>query len=181
MADKKRFGAAAPGAHDQSFFYAVLLNGEYFTPEYLISPAESDKSDIQQVGMPKPDAPVMVTPANYSYAMLQFAGEHDAGRRFEWHDRNNARLPMITDRSKRIDHRLATTSLHTTGSSIDSDDWHGNVAWGDNHVTFETSGMFDEEMVQIQGVINRVPDDLFLDQPVGRMGRGGNAKMMHRD
>lgn len=176
-----QYGAATPTEMDQSLFFSLLLNGEFFTPEYMISPAE-DQALVQPIGFPnETDPPLIVTQANYSYAMLQFAGPNDAGRRYEWHDRNNAKVPQISDRSQLIDNKLKTTSLHTRDTSGESDDWEGNVAWGDNHADFESSGVIDEDGVQINGVTNSDDDDMFLDTPVGNMPRGGNVKMMYRD
>lgn len=122
-----------------------------------------------------------LTQTNYSYALLQFAGPNDVGRRAEWKDNFPANVPHVSGRSKSIDHSLATTSLNSDNESADSSDWEGNIAWGDNHQTYERSGFLAAESVQINGITNDELDDLFTDAPVGRMPKGGNAKMAYRD
>lgn len=153
------FGAAAPTDTDISASFAILLNGEFFEGDYIMSPAETDPSKVILDGEVNHRN---VTRANYSYAMLQYGSETgNAGRRFEMRDTNNSQAPAIADRSKAIDSKLATTSYHTDATDTDPDNWMGNIAWNDNHVTFESSSMFSTGRLRLGNKSNQEPDDIF--------------------
>lgn len=137
--------------------YAILLNGSYFTPEYAISPLEPNKVKAMPGSTP-------ITTANYSYALLSVADPTaDKGRRAEWFDTQNSQTPIAGDRSKAIDPRMTTTSIHVKATSTSSSDWQGNVVWNDNHVTFETTGLLPGDAIKIGDKAGKVGDidDLF--------------------
>ncbi len=140
-----RHGAPALSSKNPTaMVYALLLTGNYYTPEYAISPLEPNKAAATPGPMP-------ITSANYSFALLSIADPTaDKGRRMEWSNTENAHAPIAGDRSKAIDPTMKTTSLHVNTTDADSAHWRGNiVVWNDNHVTFENSGVFKGDQIKI--------------------------------
>lgn len=176
-ASQKQYGAATPTESDQSIVFAILLNKGFFTPDYAVSPSETDASI-------KPAPPVesswTITQSNYSHALLRFAGLNDKGRRTAWEDVGDDKTPVVSDRSKAIDPALKTTSLHTFDESGDSAKWEGNVAWNDMHMTFETTGIFGAQRLRIGSAANLEDDDIFLAKPISGMEQENDVAMMYR-
>src|SRR5690606_28861788 len=119
-------------AHGQTIEcrYGILLDGNYFTGEHMVSPVET------KTAWTTGD----VSTLNYSYAMLQLNGQSgakdnvnagDKGRRDEWRDTLNTIAPVISDRLTEGTYNQPDTwkSIHTTNPG----DWQGSVAWNDNH------------------------------------------------
>lgn len=154
--------------------YAILLSGNYVSPEYAISPLEPEKT--KELAKPGDTA---ITTANYSYAMLAVADPAaDKGRRTEWSDTQNSQAPVVADRSKAIDASLVTTSLHVESKTADSADWQGGVAWNDNHVTFETTGKLKVNMLKIGKTYDADGadmDDLFSGAAAGKFDATTNV------
>ena len=171
------YGAAAPTNADQSIVYAIMLTNSFFTPDYAVSPSEVDPLIKPAPGI---SAAATIDQRHYSYALLQFAGPDNAGRRLEWKATENSQCPAVTDRSKAIDPILTTTSIHTTATGSDSATWEGNVAWNDNHVTFETTGIIPAGKTKIGTAMAEGVDDLFLAAPVKGLAPDGDAKMTYR-
>ena len=93
-----------------------------------------------------------------------------------------ARTSSVTDRSMAIDPFLKTTSIHTQTTVADSAGWEGNIAWNDNHVTYETTGLINAGKTKVgdaAGSVDEV-DDLFLDTPVKGLPQDTNVKMTYR-
>jgi prepilin-type N-terminal cleavage/methylation domain-containing protein len=113
--------------------YRRLLELDYFTGNYLISPNESKK--IWSIG------PVGIE--NYSYAMLELDGSASIRkqRHLELKDTNNAEAVVYSDRA--IFNGSGIKSLWTQPSGANDSDWRGNVAWNDNHVTNELDPIVD--------------------------------------
>jgi len=109
--------------------YQILIDGDYFTPEYAISPSETDPL-IQPWDEKSP-----VTARNYSYAMLQVPEE--GGRRDEWGQTLNSQAIVISDRNTGS---VANPTSILTGRNKG---WSGQVLWNDNHIGFENSHLFE--------------------------------------
>ena len=103
--------------------YRLLLDGNYFTGEYIISPAE-----IKTQWLSGP-----VTPANYSFVMLEI--DQTSQRQNEWRDTLNTLAPVLGDRNLDTANPQQAYSIHTNTPG----DWRGSVAWNDNHAGFETA------------------------------------------
>lgn len=115
---------------DIQFRFEELLNDNYFTGEYAISPSET--KDIWKSGH-------NVITSNYSYAMLAMVNSR-GNRGNEWRDTSNSEAVIIGDRAKENASGGATIkSVHTNPSSTSSDEWRGSVGFNDNHVTFEAT------------------------------------------
>ncbi len=122
--------------------YQELLDDNYFTGAYAISPSET--KDPWTVGA--------LTTANYSYSLLQIrnAGTNNSQRPAEWRDTSNSEAVVISDRPVDNDgtvraaggvgitpHRIK--SIHTNPTAIGTNEWRGSVGFNDNHVTFEAT------------------------------------------
>ncbi len=109
--------------------YSILLDEEYFTGEYMISPFESKTATTANNAL---------TTQHISYAMLSIVDVSNGlveSRSTEWGDTVNPQAVVVSDRLKAGTYGSQTTysSLETT----DPGDWKGNLAWNDNHVTSE--------------------------------------------
>ena len=104
--------------------FQELLEGNYFTGEYAISPAET--KTVWTTGK--------VTSANYSYAMLDIDGE-EGGRTYEWQDTINDEAVVMSDRNTGPDAAAKVQSLH----SDEPGEWEGSVVYNDNHVRVEST------------------------------------------
>jgi type II secretory pathway pseudopilin PulG len=112
--------------------FEVLLKNNHFSAPYMIDPKES--ATVWKNGP--------VTHDNYSYAMLCIEDAvADAGRRAEWRNTNNPNAAVISDRNIGVppDYKSLFTDTHH-GDGIG---WIGNVAWNDNHASFEPSHVLE--------------------------------------
>jgi len=149
-------GSSGTGDTPQARFY-ILLNGDYFTPEYCISPSEvKTMTDYEESTTTTPTAVVfnLLGVKNYSYALLQILGDtggtgnpnfapatSDAQRVAEWKQTLNSQAIVVSDRN------VSDTATATTIQSIHTDEpgqWSGSVLWNDNHVAFESGGALFE-------------------------------------
>ena len=112
---------------DQRF--AILLHGDYMTPEYLISPSETDPNI-----KPWPEQG-KITTGHYSYAMLQIPDK--GGRYDEWKQTLNSQAIVLSDRNTGT--AAKPSSIHTDRG----EPWAGSVLWNDNHVGFESEDWFE--------------------------------------
>jgi len=125
----------------------VLLDGDYVTPEFLISPAETDGNVVADTD----GGAVVLT--NFSYAPLKlvmranppnalFGADallNGGTRDDDWRDTINSQALIITDRN-------IGTNLVAGVQSIWTDtpgEWRGSAVSNDNHVTFESDNLFD--------------------------------------
>lgn len=127
--------------------FRILLEANFFTGEYAISPASGEHKMPWMGGD--------VTSDNYSYAMLQIPDA--GGRRDEWRETLNTYAAVMTDRN--IGTTTAPQSIHSRHG-----DWRGGVVWNDNRVMFESHHLMDETQYGGQtNPINRY-DHLFEAQ-----------------
>ncbi|MEM6394492.1 MAG: prepilin-type N-terminal cleavage/methylation domain-containing protein [Planctomycetota bacterium] len=121
--------------------FAVALNTNQFTPEYLISPADevaipvslsAGDTDIDFHGVAAPDLP------NFSYAPLHWqenaAGPAEVGRYEEWQETLNTEAIVLGDRNTGAN---ATTQVSSDWTTVDSGDWRGTLVRNDNSTAFE--------------------------------------------
>ncbi|MCC6680860.1 MAG: type II secretion system protein [Phycisphaeraceae bacterium] len=146
-------GGYYPGLDDQGNIvdvtvenrYQILLDNQFFTGEYMISPVESRLEWTTGT----------VTSQNYSFALLKI----DAGGRYdEWKETLNSTAAVISDRNTGSDTQTNVSSIHT-----DPGDWRGTVTWNDNHTTFETTHKLSDTQYG-SGPVNKL-DNLF--EPAG--------------
>ncbi len=161
-------------ANDQSVAnrFAILLNGNYFTPEYMRSPSET-------LNKTAPASGGAITTGHFSYAMLQISGTAaDAGRNSEWKATINPQAAVIGDRGQ--GGNLRQTSIHvktTTDPAIRPTDWRGEVGWNDNHVEFLSSAVLPTTKY---GSVVNTNDNLFTnDNGSPTVTDGSNALFIY--
>ena len=138
-------GSSGIGASVEARFW-IIQNGNFFTPEYMISPSETASVTEYDPGTGAVANAVVFTSGaaglkHYSYAMLQIHGTVDAApnigsRAAEWTQSLNTQAIVLSDRnagSGNVDSQVQ--SIHTN----EEGDWSGSVLWNDNHVGFEQS------------------------------------------
>lgn len=125
----------------------ILLYGDYFTPEYIISPSEVANVDTVDWNRdPMPPVKWDKQDKNYSYAMLGIKGTAGqapdrsfAGRGAEWKQTLNSQAIVLSDRNSGTNATDKVQSIHTD----DPGDWRGSVLWNDNHVAFENTQFYE--------------------------------------
>lgn len=117
--------------------YWVLLDKQYLTPEYAISPSETDP----RTNWPGSGA---VTADHYSYALLSIAGQAGSpptahGRAGEWGQTLNTQAIVASDRNTGTNPNTFVQSIHSSNPG----EWKGSALWNDNHVAFEQTHFFE--------------------------------------
>ena len=146
--------------------YAICLENNLFTPEYLISPFESNPL-VQEW---EDDGTVyVIDDAFYSYPLPRIkwyggdnGGEMSEGRAFEWRATANASAVVVSDRlyaeGIAINNTLTWRSLNDP-SKIGQ--WSGGVSFNDNHTETLATEETDSALVYA-GYSTGGPDNLFL-------------------
>ncbi|MEX1017259.1 MAG: type II secretion system protein [Phycisphaeraceae bacterium] len=131
----------SPGIRTEARF-AYLLEGNFFTGEYAISPGETD-------GDKEPWEDGEVVSDNYSYAMLRFAGTGNSGNMAEWSETLNTRAIVMGDRNtfnNTAGHGLTDSDTDLQSIWTDEGEWRGTVVRNDNSTTYETTHRHDTQM-----------------------------------
>lgn len=132
---------------------AICFANNYFPPEYAISPAGGEDEVPWDPSSGDP-----VNQENFSYAMAKLSNrdtgffdlfpirpERNEGRVLEWRNETlNSSAVVIGDRTREGQNGVGPyysvwTQAPTDLSDPESSRWEGGLAWGDGHVTFETS------------------------------------------
>jgi prepilin-type N-terminal cleavage/methylation domain-containing protein len=138
-------GQSAPLQVENRF--RELLEDNYFTGEYAISPSETKT----------PWTNLAVSSANYSYAMLGQVASTDTGEnKNEWRETTNTEAPVLGDRAISNTTTGFYKSVHTNPQTSQTE-WRGSVGWNDNHVTFEADATVDTGI----GSVSNTNDFLF--------------------
>ncbi len=152
--------AAAPAAR-----LDLMLEGNYFTPDYIVNPAD--------VRMIVAERGQKLTPQNYSYAMLPIGDEKaDAGRRAEWKETLNTSALILSDRNTGPAGDLDRVSSVWTEEA--GGDWRGGVVRNDNSTSFETDPTFQQ--TKYGNFPANEMDHLFASET----DRGHDARMIHQ-
>ena len=180
-------GSAGTGNRIEARYF-VLFKGDFFTPEYAISPSET--ANVTEYD--EDDNITVVFGANaknYSYAMLQFAptsgtdlavSAATAARGAEWSQTLNSQAIVVSDRNVGANATTALQSIHTEAGD---QEWTGSVLWNDNHVGFEQEEIFETKYAN--GALNQTAagvadDNLFDDNQTAATPVGANAVMAKR-
>jgi len=175
--------------------YWILLKGEFFTPDYAISPSETQASITPyEPAAGNTSSVESVDNDMYSYAMLKIqsggtipnsgsplalkVNVNDQQRLAEWQQTLNSQAVIISDRATNTPGDNTIRSIHTD----EDGEWRGSVLWGDNHVAFENEQYFETKfgagsLNKAQG--NSKGDNLYDDSNSGGNNtRGANAFMI---
>jgi type II secretory pathway pseudopilin PulG len=177
---KDTTGNSGDGDTVQARFW-IMLDGDFFTPEYAISPSEVADVDEVEWGGNVGTGTVFwnADKKNYSYAMLGIkgvAGEAPdakfAARAAEWRQTLNMQAIALSDRNVGDNATNQVQSIHS-----DRGGWQGSVLWNDNHVGFENEQYFETKYANGQLNFNP-PDNLFDDKQAHERPIGANALMV---
>ncbi len=151
--DRAAFGITVGQGHGRMarIRMAVLLNNNYFTADYVVSPGEI---------LSAWEGPHVTVPIDsFSYALSTIGGDQGANsngalypwiRNNDWRDTANADAIVIGDRNTAMDGTGNNAQENDSDGTLDKvqsiwtttpGDWRGNVGWNDNHVTYETSSL----------------------------------------
>lgn len=151
-------GAGTPTGDTVEARYWILLDGDFFTPDYAISPSETEGHTAITTDLSTND----IASDNYSYALLEIDAASTAGsanRIAEWTQSLNSQAIVVSDRT------LDGTnfySIHTENDGPTSK-WAGSVLWNDNHVAYENSGA-EFETKYGSGSLSAAGDDHLFKQ-----------------
>lgn len=170
--------------------YAIMLETNYFTPEYVISPADSGLKEL-------PDTTATganVGNANYSYAMLSIhllpngtAWNNSPGtwqateRGQEWKDTANTQAIVLSDRAIADNGVAGNVSIgfeeyHSVWTEPGSLEWSGSALRNDGSVGFGRTP--SDFMTRYGSAIKNASDHLFIDE--GTNPRA-NARLAHQN
>lgn len=146
---------------------SMMLYANHFTPEYIISPADTERWEISAADYANE---VPLTWENHSYAMLPIAdADADAGRRAEWKETLNTSAIVLSDRNTgRPD------ALSSVWTEQNSGDWRGTISRNDNSTSFEVTAAF--EHTKYGSYAANEWDELFSNETPA----GSDALMVHR-
>ncbi len=122
----------------------LLMEGNFFTVEYAISPSETTKKGWVRGSDPDDDP---VTTDNFSFVCLQI-GPDDAGRRNEWAATANSEAAVFYDRNTGSDTTWNTGSIvsgkiSSVHTKQNGGQWHGGVVFNDGHIDAASSPVLE--------------------------------------
>ncbi|MEO0514914.1 MAG: prepilin-type N-terminal cleavage/methylation domain-containing protein [Planctomycetota bacterium] len=179
--------------------FAIMLEDNLFSPEYLISPAE-DTSLFSAPVVFEPWDPNLTYGFNkpfYSFALPQIIenGTSASGRvpgeaRYEeWQETLNGQSVAVADRLVNLDGGSVVNpdpTTHRSLWSVDSDggDWGGSLAYNDGHTAYSTTSVL--ENTRLDQVTNPI-DNIFSSESNADSGATAsnasartNTKMIYR-
>ncbi|MEM6854920.1 MAG: prepilin-type N-terminal cleavage/methylation domain-containing protein [Planctomycetota bacterium] len=120
---------------------AKMLNGNFFTPDYVVNPADANAEEVA--------ADALVDDENFSYAMLDLgttgldtgSNPADDGRALEWKETLNTASVIMADLNSGND---VGGSISSVWTEQDSGEWRGGVVRNDNSTSFETTVTFEQ-------------------------------------
>ncbi|MEO0515495.1 MAG: hypothetical protein AAF086_09430, partial [Planctomycetota bacterium] len=166
---------------------AIMLNGNFFTPDYVVNPADAGTTEAALDTV----ANATIDGTKFSYAMLDLgtqaavdADPLDPGRAIEWKETLNTSAIIISDKNTGAD-AVIGTAVSSVWTEEDSGDWRGGVTKNDNSTSFETTPEF--EQTKYGNNIAVTTDNIFADVGGGGAGQdtyaaggaaGSNAAMV---
>ncbi|MBX2850868.1 MAG: prepilin-type N-terminal cleavage/methylation domain-containing protein [Phycisphaeraceae bacterium] len=173
--------------------FALLIEGDFFTPDYAIHPNEPNEF-VNHTPYAVGSGDVF-TIENFSYAMQALSVNDPTSTainqnetiyvRKEWQQNLNSQSIVISDRLMDVGVWGDPTTYRSAWSTKEGDQQWG-VAWNDNHVTYENLAVFKTKY----GPISNTADDLYSRSLTGAgnvqspsapgINNGGNAFMVSR-
>ncbi|MEM1213875.1 MAG: hypothetical protein AAGI68_16425 [Planctomycetota bacterium] len=137
-------GAVVASAVSERF--ALLLDANSFTPEYLINPVEASMAEALDVG-----SGYVVTPANHSYAGLEL--RTPGGRVNAWSVTMSYEEAVLSDRNTGVDATANVQSVWTAAPG----DWQGSVLRNDNSTMFKKTHVVETAYTEPSSVPATTP------------------------
>jgi len=130
--------SAAPtgDGSDVQIRYALLIDGDFFQPEYMINPSDGTRTEMENLNDP-------VATTNTSHSMLAISIDATGNRvrpnlTQEWRDTFNTNALVLSDRAIQNNGTTTIRSAFTNPDSDDVTDWRGSVVFNDNSTNFKT-------------------------------------------
>ena len=143
--------------------FLIMLLGNYFTGEYIISPADSKTewtttgndfmTDFYSYSLPQTcqtntDLNVLTAAQEAGADRAQNSAEFWAGNLAEWRDTLNSQAFVVADRisddTPNVPNSIANWATIASIWTSEEGDWRGSVAWNDNHVDFENTAVMED-------------------------------------
>lgn len=147
----------------------MMLDGNFFTPDYLINPADVRANEYEFSAQIEADPDNPLTSEHYSYALLGIADElartkdglptGGDGRALEWKETLNTSAIVLSDRAI----GSGREDLSSVWTAPGSGDWRGGVVRNDNSTSYETTAEFEQTKYGNYDVNDL--DHLFEDAP----------------
>ncbi|MEM6855613.1 MAG: prepilin-type N-terminal cleavage/methylation domain-containing protein, partial [Planctomycetota bacterium] len=125
---------------------AKMLNGNFFTPDYVINPADSEATEVEIDND--------VTADNYSYASIDLGDNSGAtadetapvntNKASEWKETLNTSAIVLADINTGSANTVASNNISSVWTEENSGDWRGGVTRNDNSTAFETTPIFEQ-------------------------------------
>lgn len=142
----------APSGHSGEMIvprYAFLVKEGFITPEFLVSPADTDRVPVMEGDL--------VLNINNSYAALDIrsiaAGTADSQR--AWRDDMNTRTPIYSDRNTSL-----VPGVDGAASVWNDKQWEGGVVYNDNHAETLSTPVVSTQI----GSADAVEEDFLFDE-----------------
>lgn len=148
--------------------YAILIEADVVTPDYLLNPAEREPKTVYAV-----NSGDTFTTEHYSYAMQNITGDqNDTGYNglpnvnplrgkyniMEWRNTMNSQAIILGDRLLDVENNDFTNPEAYLGAwSDDYGESEWGVVWNDNHAEFANTPFFETKY----GSITNSEDDIF--------------------
>ena len=153
---------------------ALMLNDNFFTPEYVLNPADALASEATL----DTDATATIAVTNLSYAMLDLGATvtendpvEDVFRGSEWQESLNTSAIVLSDLNTGADAiEGAGGQISSVWTEENDGDWDGGVTRNDNSTAFESTAIF--EQTKYSNAAAATADNLFED---GGTANGENS------
>jgi hypothetical protein len=132
-------GHSGDGTHPGARMW-MLLEGNYFTADYMINPADPHAVEAEIDPATGQFEPITAEHFSYALLMLESTGDTETGQELadEWKETLNTSAIAIGDRGIGTNQADLSSVWTTSGSG----DWRGGVTRNDNSTSFETHPEF---------------------------------------
>ena len=154
-------GSSGQAGRSVTARFAICLEQNLFTPEYLHSPAETN-DQVQLWENITDNYALGDHISSYAISQLTSSGEpYAGGRAAEWADTINPRALVIADRLTNVTSADAhTVELHESLWSTEGEQgWNGTLTFNDNHVEYSKVSEYEDSM--FGGHRNSLPDNIY--------------------
>lgn len=167
--DGERTGFSGDGTQPAARLW-IMLSGNFFTPEYIINPADTQVVEYVLPPNIQADPNDPLTSDHFSYALLgivealnktedgSFAPGEDQ-RAAEWKETLNTSAIVLSDRGIGTNR----SDLSSVWTDPGSGEWRGTISRNDNSTSFETTDEF--EQTKYGNADTNEFDHLFEDEP----------------
>ncbi|MEM9418293.1 MAG: hypothetical protein AAGA25_04440 [Planctomycetota bacterium] len=144
----------------------MMLEGNFFTPDYMMSPADERAIEVEFLEDSQRFAPIK--PENHSYALQFIVGTPN--ETIEWSETLKTDAIVLAGRAI----GTGPDNISSVWTDPGSGDWRGDLVRNDNSTTFAKKHVFEDTQFG-DGDVNPL-DDVFADDP-----DADDAFLVHED